>query len=111
MNTFGELFRTTTFGESHGPAVGAVVDGCPAGVLLSREQLQSALDRRRPCQSELTSARAAQDQVEILSGVHDGKTLGTPIAAFVRNPDARSADYAQLAQQDRPGHADAVWRA
>jgi chorismate synthase len=110
MNTFGELFRLTTFGESHGVALGAVVDGCPAGVPLTHERLQAALDRRRPGQSALTTARAEQDQVEVLSGVYEGKTLGTPIAAIVRNHDARSGDYAKLAQEDRPGHADRVWR-
>lgn len=111
MNTFGELFRVTTFGESHGPALGAVVDGCPAGVPLGREQLQAALDRRRPGQSALTTARAEPDQVELLSGVFEGKTLGTPIAAIVRNQDQRSEDYEALRTQDRRGHADAAWRA
>lgn len=110
MNTLGELFRLTTFGESHGVALGAVVDGCPAGVALTREQVQAALDRRRPGQSAVTTARAETDQVELLSGVYEGKTLGTPIAAVVRNHDARSADYAALAKEDRPGHADKVWR-
>ena len=108
MNTFGELFRLTTFGESHGPAMGAVIDGCPAGVPLAVEQLQAALDRRRPGQSAVTTSRKEADAVELLSGVYQGKTLGTPIAAMVRNTDARSADYANLA--DRPGHADRVWR-
>jgi chorismate synthase len=111
MNTFGSLFRLTTFGESHGPALGAVVDGCPAGVPLAVEQLQAALDRRRPGQSALTSARAEPDRVELLSGVFEGKTLGTPIAAMVRNQDARSGDYERLRTEDRPGHADAAWRA
>lgn len=110
MNTFGELFRVTTFGESHGVALGAVIDGCPAGVVLSREQVQAALNRRRPGQSAVTTARAEPDQVEVLSGVYQGKTLGTPIAAIVRNQDARSQDYAQLTVEDRPGHADQVWR-
>lgn len=110
MNTFGQLFRVTTFGESHGPALGAVVDGCPAGVALDVAEVQAALDRRRPGQSALTTARAESDRVEVLSGVHEGKTLGTPIAALVRNHDARSADYAELAKVDRPGHADRVWR-
>ncbi len=111
MNSFGELFRLTTFGESHGPGLGAVIDGCPAGVPLGVAQLQSALDRRRPGQSALTTARAEPDTVEILSGVYEGKTLGTPVAALVRNRDARPEDYAKLTQEDRPGHADAVWRA
>lgn len=110
MNTFGELFRVTTFGESHGVALGAVIDGCPAGVPLSREQVQTALDRRRPGQSAVTTARGELDQVEILSGVYEGKTLGTPLAAIVRNQDARSQDYARLTREDRPGHADRVWR-
>ncbi len=110
MNTFGELFRVTTFGESHGPALGALIDGCPAGVPLTREQVQRSLDRRRPGQSAVTTARAEGDVVELLSGVYEGKTLGTPIAAMVRNVDQRSQDYAQLAKEDRPGHADRVWR-
>ncbi|MBZ4418552.1 chorismate synthase [Myxococcus sp. RHSTA-1-4] len=110
MNTFGTLFRLTTFGESHGPALGSVVDGCPAGVPLTREQIQVALDRRRPGQSSITTARSEPDQVEILSGVFEDKTLGTPIAAIVRNTNQRSGDYDKLKQEDRPGHADAVWR-
>ena len=110
MNTFGELFRLTTFGESHGPAMGSVIDGCPAGIPLLAEQIQIALNRRRPGQSALVTPRAESDLVEILSGVYEGKTLGTPIAAVVRNHDARSADYDQLKPEDRPGHADATWR-
>ncbi|MBL9037060.1 MAG: chorismate synthase [Archangium sp.] len=110
MNTFGELFRLTTFGESHGPAMGAVVDGCPAGVPLTTEQIQAALDRRRPGQSAVTTARNEADRVEVLSGVYEGKTLGTPIACVVRNENQRSQDYARLAKEDRPGHADFVWR-
>lgn len=111
MNTFGELFRVTTFGESHGPALGAVIDGCPAGVAIDRERVQAALNRRRPGQSAVTTPRAEPDQVELLSGLFEGKTLGTPIAAVVRNQDARSQDYSKLATEDRPGHADRVWRA
>ena len=110
MNTFGELFRVTTFGESHGPGLGAVIDGCPAGVPLTTAQVQRALDRRRPGQSAVTTARAEADAVELLSGVYEDKTLGTPIAALVRNVDQRSQDYAKLAKEDRPGHADRVWR-
>jgi len=111
VNSFGRLFRLTTFGESHGPALGAVVDGCPAGIPLCREDIQRALDRRRPGQSQLTTARAEADTVEVLSGLHEGKTLGTPIAAFVRNTNQHSADYAAFGEKDRPGHADAVWHA
>ncbi|MBX7117038.1 MAG: chorismate synthase [Myxococcaceae bacterium] len=111
MNTFGQLFRLTTFGESHGPAMGAVIDGCPSGVALTVEDIQTALDRRRPGQSALVTARQESDRVEILSGVYERKTLGTPIAAVVRNHDARAQDYAQLTVEDRPGHADAVWKA
>lgn len=110
MNTFGELFRVTTFGESHGPALGAVIDGCPAGVPLTVAQVQHALNRRRPGQSAVTTSRAEADSVELLSGVYEDKTLGTPIAAIVRNVNQRSQDYAKLAQEDRPGHADRVWR-
>jgi chorismate synthase len=110
MNTFGELFRVTTFGESHGVALGAVIDGCPAGVPLTTALVQAALDRRRPGQSAVTTSRGEADRVELLSGVYEDKTLGTPIAAVVRNQDARSQDYAALAQEDRPGHADRVWR-
>ncbi|NOJ77152.1 chorismate synthase [Myxococcus xanthus] len=110
MNTFGDLFRLTTFGESHGPALGAILDGCPAGVPLTREQIQVALDRRRPGQSTITTARSEPDQVELLSGVFEDKTLGTPIAAIVRNTNQRSGDYEKLKAEDRPGHADAVWR-
>lgn len=111
MNTFGHLFRLTTFGESHGPALGSVIDGCPAGIALTTEPIQKALDRRRPGQSALTTDRKEGDVVEILSGVFEGKTLGTPLAAIVRNQNQRSADYDALKAQDRPGHADAVWRA
>lgn len=110
MNTFGSLFRLTTFGESHGPALGAVIDGCPAGVPLTADIIQQALDRRRPGQSALTTARNEADQVEILSGVFEGKTLGTPIAGVVRNKDQRSQDYDALKSKPRTGHADAVWQ-
>lgn len=110
MNTFGRLFRVTTFGESHGPGVGAVVDGCPAGVPLDTARVQAALDRRRPGQSSLTSPRQEPDRVELLSGVYEGFTLGTPILGLVRTVDARPQDYARLATEDRPGHADRVWR-
>jgi chorismate synthase len=110
VNTLGRLFRLTTFGESHGPALGAVIDGCPAGVPLATEDIQRALDRRRPGQSAVTTARQEGDRVEVLSGVFEGKTLGTPLAAIVRNENQRSGDYDRLKSQDRPGHADRVWR-
>ncbi len=109
-NTLGHLFRVTTFGESHGVALGAVVDGCPAGVAFDPALLQAMLDRRRPGQSAVVSARDEADVVEVLSGVHDGKTLGTPIAMCVRNRDARPGDYAAIAAAPRPGHADDTWR-
>lgn len=111
MNTFGTRFRLTTFGESHGVAVGGIVDGCPAGLPLTVADLQAALDLRRPGQSHLTSPRQEPDHVEILSGVYEDRTLGTPIAFEVRNQDQRPADYAAIAAGGlRPGHADFTWR-
>src|SRR5690349_18330286 len=101
-SSFGTLFRTTTFGESHGPAVGVVVDGCPSKVPLSIEDIQRELDRRKPGQSKLVSQRNESDCVEILSGVLDGLTLGTPIALMVRNQDARSRDYDEMRTKYRP---------
>lgn len=109
-NVFGERFRLMSFGESHGPALGAVIDGCPAGLVVDEELLLKELDRRRPGQSALTTARREADRPEILSGVFEGRTLGTPIAVIVRNTDARSADYAGIAGQPRAGHADDVWK-
>lgn len=105
-STFGNIFRVTTWGESHGPGLGVVVDGCPAGLSLSETDIQLFLDRRRPGQSRFTTARKEPDQVEILSGVFEGRTTGTPISMLVRNQDARSRDYGNLAQAYRPGHAD-----
>jgi chorismate synthase len=110
MNTFGRSFRITTFGESHGPALGVVIDGCPAMIPLSAEDIQPVLDRRRPGIGPLTSPRVEPDQVEILSGVFEGKTTGMPIALFVRNTDARSSDYDALRQVFRPGHADYTYQ-
>jgi chorismate synthase len=109
-NTFGHALRVTSFGESHGPAVGCVVDGCPAGVPLSPERIADWLARRRPG-GPLQSPRAEADLPQVLSGVLDGLTLGTPIAVTVANVDQRSADYAALAQQARAGHADFTWQA
>jgi chorismate synthase len=105
-STFGRLFRVTTFGESHGPAVGVLVDGLPPGLDVAVEAIQHELDRRRPGQSAITTQRKEADQVEILSGVYDGKSLGSPIAMWVRNSDVRSKDYDALKQVFRPGHAD-----
>lgn len=108
-SSFGSLFAVHTFGESHGPAVGCVVDGCPAGVPLDVERIATALARRRPGQSALTTPRAERDHPELLSGVFDGRTLGTPIAVVVRNADTRSRDYSDLVDTWRPGHGDATW--
>lgn len=105
-NTFGRLFQVTTFGESHGPAVGCIVDGCPSMLPVSTEEIQLELDRRRPGQSKIVTQRKEADTVEILSGVLDGLTLGTPIALMVRNQDARSRDYDELETKFRPSHAD-----
>ena len=105
-STFGKLFTVTTWGESHGKALGAVVDGCPAGLELDESHIQKYLNRRKPGQSRYTTARKEGDQVEILSGVFEGKTTGTPISLMVRNMDQRSGDYGNIAYSYRPGHAD-----
>lgn len=105
-NTFGQLFAVTNFGESHGPAIGCVIDGCPPGMALSVEDIQPDLDRRRPGTSKFVTQRNEPDQVEILSGVYQGLTTGTPIALMIRNTDQRSKDYGDILQTFRPGHAD-----
>ena len=105
-NTFGRLLRVTTFGESHGPAIGCVVDGCPPGLELAVDDFVTDLARRATGRSRHTSQRHEADEVEILSGVHEGATTGTPIALLVRNTDARGKDYDRIAEQFRPGHAD-----
>lgn len=105
-SSFGKIFRITTWGESHGPGIGVVIDGCPAGLALSEEQIQKFLDRRKPGQSKYTTKRNEADSVEILSGVFEGKTTGTPISLLVRNQDQRSRDYGNIAKLYRPGHAD-----
>lgn len=110
-NSFGHLFRVTTWGESHGPAIGAVVDGCPPGIALSEADLQPWLDRRRPGQSRFTTQRREPDQVTILSGVYEGMTTGTPISLFIENVDQRSKDYSEVARAYRPGHADYAYDA
>jgi chorismate synthase len=110
-STFGELFRVTNFGESHGPAIGCVIDGCPPGLLLSEADIQPELDRRRPGTSRFVTQRNEPDAVEILSGMHEGLTTGTPIALLIRNTDQRSKDYGNLLDTFRPGHADyTYWR-
>ena len=105
-NTFGTLFAVTDFGESHGPAIGCVVDGCPPGMPLSEEAIQPFLDKRRPGQSKYTTQRRERDAVQILSGVYEGKTTGTPIALLIHNTDAKSKDYEDIKSLFRPGHAD-----
>ncbi|QWE19794.1 chorismate synthase [Polynucleobacter sp. AP-Kolm-20A-A1] len=109
-NTLGLLFTVTTFGESHGPAIGAVVDGCPPGMNLSEADLQLDLDRRKPGTSRHVTQRKEEDKVEILSGVFEGKTTGTPIALLIRNTDQRSQDYGDILQTFRPGHADYAYQ-
>src|SRR5213594_2899500 len=110
-NTFGQLFRVTTFGESHGGGIGVVIDGCPPKIDISPADIQQELDRRRPGQSKVTTRRKETDQCEILSGVFEGKTLGTPIAILVRNKDARPEDYMEIAEKFRPSHADFTYEA
>jgi chorismate synthase len=110
-SAFGVLFRITTFGESHGPAVGVVIDGCPPRVPITREEIQVDLDRRRPGQSRITTQRKEADQVEILSGVLGGVTQGTPIALLVRNADQRAGDYDEMRTKYRPSHADYTYQA
>src|SRR6266446_3030841 len=108
---FGVLFRVATWGESHGGGVGVVVDGCPPRIPLSEADLQLDLDRRRPGQSKIVTQRAEEDRCQILSGVFEGKTLGTPIAILVRNKDARPEDYVDLKKKFRPSHADFTYEA
>ncbi|HTH29123.1 MAG TPA: chorismate synthase [Sphingobium sp.] len=111
FNTFGRVFRFTTWGESHGPAIGVVVDGCPPGIALSEADIQPYLDRRRPGASRFTTQRREPDEVRILSGVFEGKTTGTPISLMIENVDQRSKDYSDVASAYRPGHADHVYDA
>src|SRR5512132_1880908 len=105
-NTLGKLFCVTSFGESHGPAIGCVVDGCPPGMALSEADIQADLDRRKPGTSRHVTQRREEDIVEILSGVFEGRTTGTPIGLLIRNVDARSKDYSRIKDMFRPGHAD-----
>ena len=110
-NTFGHLFRITTYGESHGGGVGVVIDGCPPQLEISEAEIQVELDRRKPGQSRITTPRKESDTCEIMSGVFEGKTTGTPISILVRNKDARSQDYSEMASKYRPSHADATYDA
>lgn len=110
-SSFGQLFRISTFGESHGGGVGVIVDGCPPRLELDLEAIQAELDRRKPGQSKITTPRKEDDRVEILSGLLDGVTLGTPIAMVVRNKDQRPQDYKEVEVAFRPSHADATYQA
>jgi chorismate synthase len=109
-NSFGSLFKITSFGESHGPGVGVVIDGCPSGIKLDAAKIQLDLDRRKPGQSALTTSRQEADEFEFLSGVFEGTTTGAPIAIFIRNSDARSKDYSHIATKFRPSHADYTYQ-
>ena len=109
LNSFGHLFRVATWGESHGPALGATVDGCPPGIAVDETMLQRWLDLRKPGQNRYTTQRQEPDQVEILSGVFEGKTTGTPVQLMIRNTDQRSKDYSEIAEKFRPGHADITY--
>lgn len=110
-NSFGKLFRITTYGESHGPAMGVVIDGCPAGLKVDMEQAQADLDRRRPGQSRITTQRKEADRVEVLSGLFEGTTTGMPISLLIRNEDAKSKDYSHIQDKYRPSHADYTYQA
>jgi len=110
-NSYGQLFRITTFGESHGPAIGVILDGCPAGLEIDEVFIQSELDRRKPGQSKITTQRKEDDTCKILSGVFEGKTTGTPIAMVIENQDQRSKDYSHIAETFRPSHADFTYDA
>ncbi|GAB3979727.1 chorismate synthase [Spirosoma terrae] len=109
-STYGTLFKISTFGESHGPAIGVVIDGCPAGLVFDTDFIQNELDRRKPGQSRITTQRREADEFDVLSGVFEGKTQGTPIALVIRNTDQRSKDYGHIAEQFRPSHADYTYQ-
>ena len=106
FNTFGKFFRFTTWGESHGPAIGCIIDGCPPLIQLKEQDIQKELDKRKPGQSKFTTQRKESDKVQILSGVFEGKTTGTPISLIIYNEDMRSKDYKNIKDKFRPGHAD-----
>jgi|TARA_B110000881_G_C18501679_1_gene477244 chorismate synthase len=109
-NSFGKIFRISTFGESHGPAIGVIIDGCPSGILISSEEIQKDLDRRKPGQSKITTQRKESDDVEILSGVFDGISTGMPISLQIKNKDHKSSDYNHLSKSFRPSHADFTYQ-
>ena len=109
-STYGKLFRISTFGESHGPGIGVVIDGCPAGLSIDTDFIQHELDRRKPGQSRITTQRREADEFEVLSGIFEGQTQGTPIALLIRNTDQRSKDYGHIAEQFRPSHADYTYQ-
>ena len=109
-NSFGQLFRITTFGESHGEAIGVIIDGCPSNLVVDMDFIQSELDKRKPGQSKITTQRKESDTVQILSGVFEGKTTGTPIAMIIPNEDQRSKDYSHIKDAYRPSHADYTYR-
>lgn len=109
-STYGTLFKISTFGESHGPAIGVIIDGCPAGLVFDTDFIQNELDRRKPGQSRITTQRREADEFDVLSGVFEGKTQGTPIALVIRNTDQRSKDYGHIAEQFRPSHADYTYQ-
>ena len=109
-NSFGQIFRITTFGESHGPAIGAIIDGCPAGLDIDLSAIQYQLDRRKPGQSKITTQRREPDEFEIASGLFEGRSTGTPLALIIRNQDAKSKDYSHIAEKFRPSHADYTYQ-
>ncbi len=110
FNSLGNLFRITTFGESHGPSMGVIIDGCPAGIEIDEKFIQSELDRRRPGQSKITTGRKEKDELEILSGIFEGKTTGVPIAIMIKNSDIRSKDYSHIDDKFRTSHADFTYQ-
>jgi chorismate synthase len=110
-STYGKIFKIATFGESHGAGIGVIIDGCPAGIDFDTDFIQSELTRRKPGQSRITTQRREADEFEVLSGVFEGKTTGTPIALIIRNEDQRSKDYSHIAAQFRPSHADYTYQA
>src|SRR5690606_19519807 len=109
-NSFGNIFCISTFGESHGKAIGVIIDGCPPGLEIDQDFLQSELDRRKPGQSKITTQRKETDKLEILSGVFENRTTGTPIGIIIRNEDQRSRDYSHIAGKFRPSHADYTYQ-